>query len=554
VEPVLDLGLLEQGRAALARGAWEDALAALTSAVGEDPTNAQAWEALAYARTWLQRTPDDVEARQRAYALYREQADDFSAARVALDLVYDFIEVRAEPAVANGWMQRARRLLEGRELAAEHAVLRIWDAYMVLDDDPAVAAEHAREAAEIASGVRAADVGVLALAVHGLACVSEGRVAEGMRLLDEAVAAATGREITDPQWYYFACCCMIDACDRVRDFSRSFAWCEQLREFAERWRVQAFLTTCRVKYTAALLWRGEWRAYEEQLEQAISEMTATRPAGVAGAAVRLAELRRRQGRRDDAEALLGNASAHPLGLQVRAAIALDRGDSDSALDLLDAGLRRATASARTERLAALELKARAHAARSEVDRATEVAAELASIAERIGTDPLRASALVASGLALAAARDLEKARRHFEDAAFLLEKSGSRYEAARARLDSARCLGELGRAAAARAEASSVLATFESLGAEVEAAKARALLDRHEAEPGVRTTARTARLTPRQREILMLVSQGMADREIATRLFLSEHTVHRHIANVLARLEVASRTAAVAKAIRMDLL
>jgi hypothetical protein len=117
------------------------------------------------------------------------------------------------------------------------------------------------------------------LAVHGLACVSEGRVAEGMRLLDEAVAAATGREITDPQWYYFACCCMIDACDRVRDFSRSFAWCEQLREFAERWRVQAFLTTCRVKYTAALLWRGEWRAYEEQLEQAISEMTATRPGG-----------------------------------------------------------------------------------------------------------------------------------------------------------------------------------------------------------------------------------------------------------------------------------
>lgn len=425
---------------------------------------------------------------------------------------------------------------------------------MALDADPAAAAVHGREAAEIASRVRAPDVGVLALAVHGLACVTEGSVAEGMGLLDEAVAAAIGREITDPQWYYFACCCMIDACDRVRDFSRSLAWCDQLREFAERWRVQAFLSTCRIKYTAALLWRGEWRACEEQLEKAISEMGATKPAAVTGAAVRLAELRRRQGRRDEAEALLSRASANSLALQVRAALALDSGDPDSALDLLDAVLRRTIPSARTERLGALELKVRAHAARGDVDRAMEAAAELASIADRIDTEPLRASALVASGIALAAARELETARRLFEDAAFLLEKNGSRYEAARARLDLARCLADLGRVAAARTEASAALAIFESMGAEVEAAHARKLLGRFEASAHARTVSRTGRLTRRQREILMLVSQGLGDREIATQLFLSEHTVHRHIANILVRFEVASRTAAVAKAIRMELL
>jgi ATP/maltotriose-dependent transcriptional regulator MalT len=560
VEPAIHSRSLEQGRAALERGAWEEARAALNVAVAETPADGSAWESLAYACTWLQDMEREIDARQRAYTLYREQADDTSAARVCLDLVYDFLEVRGEPAVANGWLQRARRLLEGIPHSGEHALLRIYDAYGVLDADPPAAEAYARDAVAIARAVGAHDIAVLALAVHGLALVSEGKVADGMRLLDEAIAAAVGREISDPQWYYFACCCMIDACDRVRDFTRSLSWCDQLREFAERWRVQTFLTTCRIKYTGALLWRGDWQACEKQLEAAIAEMTTTKPGGVAGAVVRLAELRRRQGRRAEAITLLEGAGAHPLALLVRASLALDSGDVETALDLLDTLLRHTTPSARTERMAALELKTRAHAGLGQLDQAQKTAEELKSIAELIDTQALRATALVASGISAAANLEHEQAKRCFEDAVYLLESSGSRYEAARVRVDLAPCLAALGRHSVAVAEASAALGIFESLGAAADAEQARELMRRVTGESDESGHAKTLeaaskkKLTRRQREILALVSHGLSDHEIAQRLFLSEHTVHRHIANILMRLGVSTRTAAVASALRAEMI
>lgn len=53
-------------------------------------------------------------------------------------------------------------------------------------------------------------------------------------------------------------------------------------------------------------------------------------------------------------------------------------------------------------------------------------------------------------------------------------------------------------------------------------------------------------LTAREREILALVADGMSNPRIAARLDLSEHTVKRHVANILAKLDLASRTAAAA--------
>ena len=61
-------------------------------------------------------------------------------------------------------------------------------------------------------------------------------------------------------------------------------------------------------------------------------------------------------------------------------------------------------------------------------------------------------------------------------------------------------------------------------------------------------------LTPREIEILRLISTGLNNQAIAERLFISEHTVHRHVANTLTKLEVSSRSAAVAQAGRLGLL
>jgi DNA-binding NarL/FixJ family response regulator len=61
-------------------------------------------------------------------------------------------------------------------------------------------------------------------------------------------------------------------------------------------------------------------------------------------------------------------------------------------------------------------------------------------------------------------------------------------------------------------------------------------------------------LTGRELEVLRLIAQGMSNQEIASTLVLSEHTVHRHVANVLGKLGVSSRAAAVAQAARHELL
>jgi pimeloyl-ACP methyl ester carboxylesterase len=61
-------------------------------------------------------------------------------------------------------------------------------------------------------------------------------------------------------------------------------------------------------------------------------------------------------------------------------------------------------------------------------------------------------------------------------------------------------------------------------------------------------------LSRRETEVLRLVASGLSNREIASSLVLSEHTVHRHVANILRKLSQSSRAAAAAQATRAGLI
>jgi pimeloyl-ACP methyl ester carboxylesterase/DNA-binding CsgD family transcriptional regulator len=69
-----------------------------------------------------------------------------------------------------------------------------------------------------------------------------------------------------------------------------------------------------------------------------------------------------------------------------------------------------------------------------------------------------------------------------------------------------------------------------------------------------RSETPTSALTPRERDVLRLVAEGLNDATIAQRLVLSAHTVHRHVANIRARLGQPSRAAAAAHATRLGLI
>jgi len=66
--------------------------------------------------------------------------------------------------------------------------------------------------------------------------------------------------------------------------------------------------------------------------------------------------------------------------------------------------------------------------------------------------------------------------------------------------------------------------------------------------------ADVALLTPRELDVLKLVAQGLSNPDIARRLVLSEHTVHRHLANILRKLGLSSRAAAAAWGVRAGLV
>jgi DNA-binding NarL/FixJ family response regulator len=130
------------------------------------------------------------------------------------------------------------------------------------------------------------------------------------------------------------------------------------------------------------------------------------------------------------------------------------------------------------------------------------------------------------------------------------ELGGAPYDAAAARLELATSLAGLGREDAARREANAARERLLGLGANAEAERAariEAACDRPGGE-------RMSGITPREREVLHLLAEGLTNRQIAERLVLSEHTVHRHVTNILRKLDLPTRTAAAAHAVRAGLV
>jgi DNA-binding NarL/FixJ family response regulator len=345
----------------------------------------------------------------------------------------------------------------------------------------------------------------------------------------------------------------------VRDYDRAVQWCTRLKAFCAKWGLRPLFAVCRTQYASICLWRGTWLEAEQELYAASSELAASRPAMSGDALVRLADLRRRQGRLVEAAALFEQTPPHGLGLLGRAELAFDRGDQRAAAEQAERYLRHVPAQNRTDRASGLDLLVRALTSLGECDRAKVPLAELASIAALVPSIPLRASASFASGYVALGDSKPDAARQHLEDAVDLFLQSGAPFEVARARIELARALGVLRRVEAAIEEARRAIDLLSELKAELELARARSVLEslvnqlQCDQDPAS-TLDRSSRLTRREIEVLRLVAEGLNNQTIAGRLFVSDHTVHRHLANILSKLSVSTRAAAVAQATRRGLL
>jgi LuxR family transcriptional regulator, maltose regulon positive regulatory protein len=541
-------GPLAAGWAALRSSRWEAAREHFEVALAAAESG-EAFEGLSWAAWWLDDGDGVFAAREKAYRLFSDRDDAAGAARMATWLAADQLDFCGAWAVASGWLRRAHRLLDPVAPGPEHGWLAFHEGYLAhAEGDTATAAELAARAADIGRRFGVADLEMLGLALEGATLVGCARVDEGMRCLDEATATALADDADIPISSAWTFCILVGACTAVLDFERAAEWCDRIAEFAERHGSRYMLAFCRAEYGAVDLWRGRWDAAERLLEAAVEDYSQSRPAWVGGPLVGLAELRRRQGRAVDAERLLERAGSSSRAHLCRAHIALDRGKTRAAADLLERLLRQQPFDRGLDRAPALELLVHVRAARGELEEAGAAVAALRDVERRVGTPALRACADLADGVLACAGGGHDRARALLEDAVDCFERSGAPFEAARARLELATCLIALGRAEDAGREAAAALERLLALGAKLDAGRARTILAA--AGGGVPL----ADLTPREREVLRLLADGLTNRQIAERLVVSEHTVHRHVTNLLRKLGLPSRTAAAAHAVRAGLL
>ena len=542
--------LLAAGWAALGRGAWEEARVSFEAAISASAT-AEALEGLGWAAWWGNDEAVTFDARERAYALYREAEDRRAAARVATSIGTDHTDFHGELAVAQGWLGRAQRLLEGLEPGPEHGWLWVHQAEKrLMVGDMAGARELGARAAVLGDQLDLVDLQMMGLATEGYVLVAEGEIDAGMRRLDEAAAAALGGEFREIWAVGWAVCLLIQACEHVRDYGRAAQWCRRLEEWSTRTDVMFFNRICRAHYAGVLMWRGTWAQAEQELIECGERIAEMRPAMGAEALVRLGELRRRQGRLDEAEAIFEGIAEHPLALLGLGELCMDRGEAAGAYDRAEQYLRDTPAHAGPLRAPGLELLVRARASLGDLDAAASAAEELDGVARGVGTEPLGAATRFAAGVVALGRGELESARAEFEDATRLFHRSGAPFEAARARIELARTLAAARRQRDALRELKSAGTTLRRIGA----AHAVAQVETLERELAQAPPDGPGKLTPRECEVLGLVAKGMSDRAIAEQLVLSEHTVHRHVANILAKLGCTSRSAAVADALTSKLI
>jgi DNA-binding NarL/FixJ family response regulator len=199
---------------------------------------------------------------------------------------------------------------------------------------------------------------------------------------------------------------------------------------------------------------------------------------------------------------------------------------------------------------ALALALRAVAAVQDRGRLAALLAEIRSMTAGLACEPARATLRLAEGWAAQAEGDHEVARQAFEDAADSFARCGAPFEQASAQLEVAQELAALGHRELGGAEAQAAREAFERLGATAAAQRAASLAG-DLSRPAARSWP--GGLTRREAEVVRLLAQGLPNRSIARRLSVSEHTVKRHVANILGKLDLPSRAAAAAFAARHGL-
>ena len=539
---------VRDGVRALEQADWDAARIAFDSALdGADADDQpEAHEGLGLALWMLGRIADGISERERAYDGYIRAGRCDDAARIAVWVSHQHL-VGGRTSAARGWLARAERAAEA---SAASTPGRGWVAVERARHAQSVEEQitQAQLAVEIARTWGEGDLEVFALSLLGRAVVSAGRREDGLRLLEEAMAAASSGRARNVHTLAEAYCNLIEGCASAGEWERGGEWCELVSEFARTHKCEPLFGSCRTVHANVLLATGQWPQAEDALEGALAIHARNVPQMGAPAVAALAELRVLRGRLLDAERLLRGREEEPASLRALALLRLAEGRAEEAAALLQRGLLGTTDNpVRAAQLLAPLVDARLECA--DVDAAGVAAGALSALASSTGIRLIEAYAdLATARVSLAGSRPAdaaEPARRALTSFSRLAMPFG----AGQARLDLARALVEE-TPGLARDEARTAHTTFRELGATRAMDAAARLLRDLGGGAGPRQSS-AGELTAREHEVLELIALGMSNSRIGVTLSISEKTAGHHVSRILAKLGVRNRAEAAAHAVRL---
>jgi DNA-binding CsgD family transcriptional regulator/tetratricopeptide (TPR) repeat protein len=484
---------------------------------------------------------DDVNGLERAYQLYLDAGEALRAARCA-GWAGMHLATRGELGRANAWLGRAHRLVEahGRVCVEQGYLLFPLMFQQEASGDYEAAAVTAAAAAEIGERFHDADLFALATQSHGILLVRLGRVADGLGLMDEAMVAVTGGELS-PIVNGLVYCGVIFGCQLAYELRRAREWTAALTQWCEEQPdLVSFSGTCLVHRAEIMQLQGSWpdaleaaQRARERSAQAMNLRTAAQACHQQG------ELHRLQGEFSEAEQSYRDASQG--GWEPQPGLALLRlaqGDEATAAATIRRVLGEAVEPPR--RAALLPAFVEIMLAVGDLEAASAACHELEGISRGFAGEQLRGTVAYARGAVELAAGDASTALVALRRACQMWQELEAPYEAARTRVLIGLACRALGDEDTAALELEAARSVFVELGAVPDVVRVDSLnlpggLDTHG-------------LTPRELEVLRLVAAGDTNRSIATELGLSERTIDRHVSNIFAKLRVSSRAAATAYA------
>jgi DNA-binding CsgD family transcriptional regulator len=541
-------GELARGRRYCEIRAWADAFQSLSRADARDPLEVADLELLARSAYLTGRDEDFVKALDRAHNAYLSAGETTRAARCAFWIGLNLL-FRGETGRGTGWLAGARRLIEREKTdCVERGYLLLPAVEQLLGaDDYDAAFATATSVAEIGDQFGEADLIACARHLQGRALIKLGRIDDGLALLDEAMVVVTAGDMS-PLMTGLIYCSVIEACQQVYAFGRAREWTDALAIWCEdQPQLVAFTRTCLVHRAEIMQLHGAWRDAIEEARRACERY----PQGIeqpqpAAAFYQQAEVHRLRGEFGAAEEAYRNASRR--GYEPQPGLALLRlaqGRTDAAA----AAIRRIVGATtdQLQRTRLLPAYVEIMLAAGDVAVARVACRDLANIAESFDTGVLGAMAAHARGAVELAEGDARAALGSLRLAFEAWRQVEAPYEAARVRVLLGLACRTLGDAEGAGLELDAAGAVFEGLGAAPDLARIGSL--KKEASPD-----RPHGLTPRELQVLLLVTAGKTNKVIAAELFVSEKTVDRHVSNIFNKLDVPSRAAATAYAYEHKLI